>query len=37
MEVQLPLNEDLETWIPDKEPQLYLCDDWIQHLEATRL
>ena len=36
MEVQLPLNEDLENWIPDKEPQLYLCDDWIQPVMVAR-
>ena len=36
MKVQLPLNEDLENWIPDKEPQLYLCDDWIQPVMVAR-
>ena len=30
VEMQTPLNEESEDWIPDKEPQLYLCDDWIQ-------
>ena len=36
MEVQSPLNEDLENWIPEKEPQLYLCDDWIQPVMVAR-
>ena len=36
MEIQSPLNEDSENWIPDKEPQLYLCDDWIQPVIVAR-
>ena len=35
--VKVPsLNTDLENWIPDKEPQLYLCDDWIQPVIVAR-
>ena len=36
VKLQSPLNEDLENWMPDKEPQLYLCDDWIQPVMVTR-
>ena len=36
VKVQSSLNVDLENWIPDKEPQLYLCDDWIQPVMVTR-
>ena len=35
-ELQTPLNEELEDWIPNKEPQLYLCDDWIQPVMVAR-
>ena len=33
---QLPLEEDLEAGTPDQEPQLYLCDDWIQPVMVAR-
>ena len=36
VEIQSPPNEDSENWIPDKEPQLYLCDDWIQPVVVAR-
>ena len=36
VEMQTPLNEESEDWIPDKEPQLYLCDDWIQPVMVAR-
>ena len=36
VEMQSLLNEDSENWIPDKEPQLYLCDDWIQPVIVAR-
>ena len=32
----LPLQEDEDMLIPNKEPQLYLCDDWIQPVEVVR-
>ena len=32
----LPHQEDEDTGIPNKEPQLYLCDDWIQPVEVLR-
>ena len=32
----LPLQEDEDTLLPNKEPQLYLCDDWIQLVEVVR-
>ena len=36
VETQSPLNEDWENWIPEMEPQLYLCDDWIQPVMVAR-
>ena len=36
MTTQLPLEEDLEDGAPDQEPQLYLCDDWIQPVMVAR-
>ena len=36
MKAQLLLDEDLESGIPVKEPQLYLCDDWIQPVMVAR-
>ena len=36
MKVQLSLDEDWESGIPEKEPQLYLCDDWIQPVMVAR-
>ena len=32
----LPLQEDEDMLTPNKEPQLYLCDDWIQPVEVVR-
>ena len=32
----LPHQEDEDTLIPNKEPQLYLCDNWIQPVEVVR-
>ena len=32
----LPLQEDEDTVTLTKEPQLYLCDDWIQPVEVVR-
>ena len=28
--------DDIDDWIPRKEPLLYLCDDWIQPIEVMR-
>ena len=36
MTAQLSLEEDLEGGTPDQEPQLYLCDDWIQPVMVAR-
>ena len=36
MKAQLALEEDWENGIPDKKPQLYLCDDWIQPVMVAR-
>ena len=36
MKVQLLLEEGWESGIPEKEPQLYLCDDWIQPVMVAR-
>ena len=36
MKAQLSLEEDLDLGIPDQEPQLYLCDDWIQPVMVAR-
>ena len=36
MKAQLSLEEDWESGIPDKEPQLYLCDAWIQPVMVAR-
>ena len=36
MTAQLSLEEDLEVGTPDQEPQLYLCDDWIQPVMVAR-
>ena len=36
LEAQSPINDDLEDWSPDKETQLYLCDDWIQPVMVAR-
>ena len=36
MTAQLSLEEDLEDGTPDQEPQLYLCDDWIQPVMVAR-
>ena len=36
MKARLSLEEDLESGIPDKEPQLYLCDGWIQPVMVAR-
>ena len=36
VEMQTPPNEESEDWIPDKEPQLYLCDNWIQPVMVAR-
>ena len=35
-ELHTPSNEELEDWIPNQEPQLYLCDDWIQPVMVAR-
>ena len=35
-ELRTPPNEELEDWIPNQEPQLYLCDDWIQPVMVAR-
>ena len=32
----LPDAEHMDDWIPRREPQLYLCDDWIQPVEVVR-
>ena len=36
MKIQLSPEEDLEDGTPDQEPQLYLCDDWIQPVMVAR-
>ena len=36
MTAQLSLEEDLEDGAPDQQPQLYLCDDWIQPVMVAR-
>ena len=34
--LQTSLSEELEDWLPTKEPQLYLCDIWIQSFMGVR-
>ena len=36
MLAQLASEEDLEDGTPDREPQRYLCDDWIQPVKVAR-
>ena len=36
MMAQLTLEENLEDEVADQEPQLYLCDDWIQPIKVAR-
>ena len=36
VDLQTPLDEEPEDWIPNKEPQLYLFDDWIQPITVAR-
>ena len=36
MMAQLASEEDLEDGTPDREPQRYLCDDWIQPVKLAR-
>ena len=36
MMAQLTSEEDLEDGTPDREPQRYLCDDWIQPVKVAR-